>query len=367
MDILKGKTIDQGLESPQEFAHRIMKMINSATMTVALSLGVETGLLKIMGGLQEPSTSSQIAQMAGLKERYVREWLGAMVVGRIVDVDPTENTYYVPPERRPFLVDGPMNVVAFSRLIPMLCEAYDDVADCFRRDGPAGVSYSKYGKFHQFMDHMSNMLHNTTLIPDVVPSIPGLMPKLESGCECLDVGCGRGRAILLLAQRFPRSIFYGIDISDEAIAFARNEAQRLSLSNCHFIIKDAASLPGQWVEQFGFITCFDAMHDMAHPRIVLNGAHRALAPGGIYCMLELNVHSHPSKNVGNPRAIDGYVISLMHCMPVSLSFEDGAGLGTMWGREMAVKMLEEVGFTDVTMTPSKDKFNLIYVAKKKTE
>ena len=133
------------------------------------------------------------------------------------------------------------------------------------------------------------------------------------------------------------------------------------------MVKDAVSLPEHWVEHFDIITCFDAMHDMSKPRVVLNGIHRALAPGGIFSMLELNVHSHPSKNIDNPRAIDGYVISLMHCMPVSLSFEDGVGLGTMWGREMAVKLLEEVGFADVIVTPSKDKFNLIYVAKKKME
>ena len=189
----------------------------------------------------------------------------------------------------------------------------------------------------------------------------------EAGSECLDVGCGRGRAVLLLAQRFPRSAFCGIDISDEAINFARNEAKRLSLTNCQFMVQDAASLPESWMEHFDLITCFDALHDMPKPRVVLSGVHRALAPGGIFTMLELNVHSHPSKNIGNPRAIDGYVISLMHCMPVSLECEDGAGLGTMWGREMACKMLEEVGFADVNVTPSKDKFNLIYVSQKKSE
>ena len=41
-----------------------------------------------------------------------------------------------------------------------------------------------------------------------------------------------------------------------------------------------------------------------------------------------------------------YTISTMHCMTVSLA-QDGDGLGTCWGRELALKMLEEAGFHDV--------------------
>jgi hypothetical protein len=39
-------------------------------------------------------------------------------------------------------------------------------------------------------------------------------------------------------------------------------------------------------------------------------------------------------NVANPFAPLYYAISVMHCMTVSLA-EGGAGLGTMWGQELA--------------------------------
>ena len=34
-----------------------------------------------------PSTSEEIARHSQLNERYVREWLGAMVTGKVVDYD----------------------------------------------------------------------------------------------------------------------------------------------------------------------------------------------------------------------------------------------------------------------------------------
>jgi DNA-binding IclR family transcriptional regulator len=45
-----------------------------------------------------PSTSAEIATAAGLEERYVREWLGAMTTGRIVELDPETGMYRLPPE-----------------------------------------------------------------------------------------------------------------------------------------------------------------------------------------------------------------------------------------------------------------------------
>ena len=80
-------------------------------------------------------------------------------------------------------------------------------------------------------------------------------------------------------------------------------------------------------------------------------------------MMEVNVHSSPHKNVGNPRAIDGYVISMLHCTPVSMYF-GGPGLGTMWGKENASEMLKKHGFGDITMKPSKDRFQCPYHGKK---
>jgi DNA-binding IclR family transcriptional regulator len=71
-------------------------------MMIQTSIGHRTGLFDAMANL-DPSTSEQIASAANLNERYVREWLGAMAVGKIVDYDPEDETYYLPPEHAAWL------------------------------------------------------------------------------------------------------------------------------------------------------------------------------------------------------------------------------------------------------------------------
>nr|XP_006820826.1 PREDICTED: sterol 24-C-methyltransferase-like [Saccoglossus kowalevskii] len=245
----------------------------------------------------------------------------------------------------------------------MLCEAYDQVSDCFKTDGPQGVAYDQYPKFQDFMHYMSNIMHNKTLLTDFVGSVPELEELLETGVTVLDVGCGKGRAPMILAQKFPRSSFYGIDISASAISAAQIEAEEMSLTNIHFQVHDAASLPCDWTDKFEYVTALDCIHDQAEPLQVLHEIRRVLKPGGTFSMLEIAGSSRPNCNIGNPRAIDGYVISLFHCMPVSLYFDGGKGLGTMWGRENVLQVLEECGFSEIIVRKSRDSFNYHFVSK----
>jgi len=64
----------------------------------------------------------------------------------------------------------------------------------------------------------------------ILPLIPGLDKRLKEGSRVLDVGCGRGLALNLLATWFPNSRFVGIDLSEEAIKFARARRWRCSIS-----------------------------------------------------------------------------------------------------------------------------------------
>jgi hypothetical protein len=62
------------------FQERMIRAINDAALCVMTSVGHRTGLFDRMAGMQ-PATSAEIARATGLNERYVREWLGAMVTG----------------------------------------------------------------------------------------------------------------------------------------------------------------------------------------------------------------------------------------------------------------------------------------------
>jgi 2-polyprenyl-3-methyl-5-hydroxy-6-metoxy-1,4-benzoquinol methylase len=192
--------------------------------------------------------------------------------------------------------------------------------------------------------------------------VPGLTERLRAGIDAADIGCGSGHAINLLATAFPLSRFTGYDFSDEAIEAARSEATRLGLSNARFEVRDVASL-GE-TGRFDLVTAFDSVHDQAHPGEVLANIADALRPGGEFLMVDIKASSKVEENVEVPWGTMLYTISAMHCMSVSLGL-GGDGLGTAWGRQLAVSMLEAAGFTEVDVKEiESDPFNYYYVARK---
>jgi hypothetical protein len=68
------------------FVGKMIDIVNHAALALMTSIGRQAGLFEVMAALP-PSTSADIALAAGLQERYVREWLGAMVTGGIVEYD----------------------------------------------------------------------------------------------------------------------------------------------------------------------------------------------------------------------------------------------------------------------------------------
>lgn len=167
---------------------------------------------------------------------------------------------------------------------------------------------------------------------------------------------------MLMAQAFGASRFTGIDFSDEAVAAGTEEAARLGLANATFERHDLAELDK--VGAYDVITVFDAIHDQAQPARVLQNIYRALRPGGVLLMVDIKASSQLEDNVGVPLSTYLYTTSLMHCMTVSLAL-DGAGLGTVWGRQLATSMLADAGFTDVTVAEiESDVLNNYYIARK---
>ena len=185
--------------------------------------------------------------------------------------------------------------------------------------------------------------------------------KLKTGLKVLDVGCGSGRAINLMAKSFPNSSFTGYDFSSEAIQNAKNEAEKLGLTNVSFEKQDAASFSKE--SYFDVITAFDAIHDQANPEKVLENIKKALKPDGVFMMQDIRASSKLENNMDHSLAPYLYTISCLHCMTVSLALE-GKGLGAMWGKELATEMLNDAGFSSVQVKElSHDPINYYYVSK----
>nr|WP_249731214.1 class I SAM-dependent methyltransferase [Chelatococcus sp. HY11] len=184
------------------------------------------------------------------------------------------------------------------------------------------------------------------LFEHILPLAPELLRRLEDGIDVLDAGCGAGRALVAMAQRCPRSRFVGYDLNDDALAVGRAAATAAGLSNIRFDVRDMTAYDE--AGRFDLITTFDAVHDQKDPAGMLAGFARALRPGGIYLMQDIDGSSHLERNSERPLGSFLYTISCMHCMAVSLG-QGGAGLGAMWGVELAEQMLREAGFSDIAV------------------
>jgi SAM-dependent methyltransferase len=342
------------------FANRMAATLNDAFLAMMISIGHQTGLFDAMAKLP-PATSDEIARAAGLNERYVREWLAAVVTGGIVTYDPGPRTYVLPPEHAACLTRaaGAANLATSMLFVSCVGAVEPEIVQCFRRGG--GVPYSSYGRFHEIMRAWSGQILDETLLDKTLPLVPGLLDRLQRGIDVLDVGCGSGHAINLMARAFPNSRFTGYDFSEEGLAAARAEASAWRLANADFVVQDVAAVTARG--RFDFITAFDAIHDQAQPRRVLACIAAALRPDGVFLMVDDRASSHLQENLTHPLGPFLYGVSTMHCMTVSLAL-GGEGLGTMWGEQKARELLAEAGFTDVVVHEQPgDIANSYYVAR----
>ncbi len=348
----------------ETFADSFLKTLNYGALCLMTSIGHRTGIFDAMSDIP-PSTAEQIANQSGLNERYVREWLGAMVTAGVIEVDPTSTHYSLPAEHAAFLTRAAAadNLAVFSQYIGMLGMVEDEIVACFRKGG--GVPYEKFERFHAIMAEDSGQSVLSALESHILPLVSGLASRLAEGIGVLDVGCGSGRIMIRLAELYPASRFTGTDLSPEAIETARREAAQKSLKNIAFEIRnlsdfDQTADPGS----FDLITTFDAIHDQAKPLNVLKGIHRSLKTDGTYLMQDIRGSSHVYNNVEHPIGTFLYAISTMHCMTVSLA-QGGEGLGAMWGEEKTREYLHEAGFSSVqTHRLAHDIQNNWYVVRK---
>jgi SAM-dependent methyltransferase len=356
--------IDQ--QKAEEFGGKLVDVLNHGALAVMLSIGHRTGLLDTMSQLPS-ATSTDIAGAAGLDERYVREWLGAMAAGGIVEVSSNNGAthFKLPKEHAGFLTRaaGADNFGVFTQYIGLLGSVEKKIVECFYKGG--GVPYEQYEGFHEVMAEDSGQSVLSSLFDAILPLVPGLTDRLEKGISVLDIGCGMGRALNLMAKKFPNSRFIGYDLSEEAIQMARAESADNAAGNVSFEVQDLTTFDiDAPAGRFDFITSFDAIHDQARPDRVLAGICRALKPDGVYLMQDISASSDVQNNLEHPLGSLLYTISTMHCMSVSLA-QGGMGLGTMWGREKAQEMLLETGFRQIEIHQlAHDLQNDYYVVRK---
>jgi SAM-dependent methyltransferase len=344
----------------EAFAGELMPILKGALISHMIDLGDRTGLFA--AAAQGPATSQELADRAGLHERYVREWLGAMATVGIVELVPDratepEPTFVLPPEHAALLV-GPMSMAPVAGMNTLLGRYVPEIARVFREGG--GIPYEAYRPdFTEAMDAIGRGGYDAFLVDAYLPMAPGLRETLSAGATAADVACGSGHALVVLAAAFPASTFTGYDLDDEAIAHGRAEAAAAGLTNVRFEVADVAALTVD--EPFDAVFMFDALHDQVDPAEVLRRVHAALAPTGTFLLREPHVADRIADNLDNPMAPIVYSVSTLHCLTVSLA-HGGAGIGTAFGEQLARRMLADAGFADPTMhQPPAEPFDVVYV------
>ncbi len=343
-----------------DFLEALKGAYQSSMLVLMIDLGRRLSLFDALRDAG-PSTSHELAERTGLSERHLREWLAAVAVGGIVEFDGDTGRFAIPAEHAVWLTGkSHTNLAPMAGLIMGLAPRLEDVEESFRHGG--GVPYERYRPhFTCSMDAVGRAKYDAMLVPVYLRLAPGLVERLEAGVDVVDVGCGTGHCLNLMAQAFPASRFVGVDFSAEALALARAEAASMGLGNATFEEVDLSVPDALGVARFDLVFAFDAIHDQSDPEGVLSRIRHALKPGGAFLMLDIKASSHLHENLGDRTNLILYGTSLMHCMQVSLA-GGGPGLGTVWGTQLATSMLAEAGFPDVTVhdLPG-DPTNCLYV------
>jgi 2-polyprenyl-3-methyl-5-hydroxy-6-metoxy-1,4-benzoquinol methylase len=341
------------------FAGLMTNDLGAAMQGALTYIGDRLGIFKALAGAGAV-TAAELASRTGLNERYLREWLGAMTAARYIDYDAASARYSMPPEHALILADenSQFFMGGFMQMIVPEVAMAPKLLESFRTG--RGLPQSEYPpEVFEAIERGSAPIYRHSLVRKWLPAMPAVEAKLRAGAAALDVGCGSGRAVITLAQAYPKSHFSGYDAHHGSVERARANAAKAGVSErVTFDVVDCTRLPKS---RFDLITCFDVIHDSVDPVGLMRSIRGALKPDGSFLMVEMNVSGKVEENV-NPLGRLMYSASTLYCMTVSLA-HGGAGIGALMGEERARALAEEAGFTSFVRLPVKDAFSALYELK----
>jgi SAM-dependent methyltransferase len=347
-------------EKLMSFVFRAVDEVGAALNAALVVMGDKLGLYRAMAGAGG-MTPGQLAEQAGVAERYVREWLNAQAAGGYVEYEPATGRYSLPPEQAMAFTeeDSPAYLPGFFQI------AVGSVLDSPRiteaaRSGD-GLGWHEHN--HDVFDGCERFFrpgYNANLVTSWLPSLDGVVAKLERGASVADVGCGHGASTILMAQTFPKSTFVGSDYHAGSIETARERAEEAGVADrARFEVAPAAKFPGTG---FDLVTMFDCLHDMGDPVGAARHVYESLADDGTWMIVEPAAGDRVEDNF-NPVGRAYYAFSTLLCTPSSLAQDVGLALGAQAGEARIRDVASSGGFTRfarVAETP----FNLVFEARR---
>jgi SAM-dependent methyltransferase len=263
-----------------------------------------------------------------------------------VEYDPGTHRYFLTPEQA-FALTNEENPVAIPGAYYTLASVYKDqrrVADAIR----AGRGF---GRHEQHVDRFTATRkffrpgHLADLVSAWLPNLDGVAGKLTAGARVADVGCVPGGSTILMAKAFPKSTFFGDDYRLESIEWARNQAVTDGVSsNTDFEVASAARFPRDGCDLVPF---FDCLHDMGDPVEAARHVREVVKPDGTWMVVEPFAKERYEETLKSPRTRALYNLSLLVCVPASLSQDVGLGLGAQASDSALEVVFREGGFTRI--------------------
>jgi SAM-dependent methyltransferase len=331
----------------KRYSFLVFSKLEGAITSGMIHLGDRLGLYRVLADADGPLTSAELAETAGLDERWVREWSYNQAAARVLDVDTDGGERFsLSPEGVAVLADPehPSFGLGMFHKLPQTMETLRVLPESFRTG--VGFDYDAQGaEGAAGLERSFEPWNRVHLVPDVLPLLDDVEERLRAGGAIADIGCGPGGAVLMFAAAFPASRVTGYDISRFSLDRARQRLAETGLANARFVDPREEPLPSD--HSLDLVTTLDCIHDMTDPLGMMHAIRGAVAEDGTWLLVDIKGRDSFAENVEkNPMASMMYGISVVSCMSSALSEPGGAGLGTLGlPASRAEAMAAEAGFT----------------------
>ena len=346
-------TIDE--QKLEQFMGQFVQDMGAAATAPLVVIGDKLGLYKAMAD-GAPLTPGELAERTGCRERYLREWLCQQAASGYVEYDAADATFRLPPEQALALAhdDSPAFIPGAFQLIAAIVKDEPHITERFR----SGEGFGWHEHDHDLFEGTERFFrpgYLANLVESWLPSLDGVVAKLEAGARVADIGCGHGASTILMAQAYPASTFVGTDYHEGSIEAARRAAERAGVADR--VTFEVASAQGFGGGPYDLVCVFDALHDMGDPVGATRHVRTQLADNGTWLVVEPFAGDAIEDNL-NPVGRVFYAGSTMLCTPASLSQEVGLALGAQAGERRLAEVLHEGGFSRVRRS-AETPFNLV--------
>jgi 2-polyprenyl-3-methyl-5-hydroxy-6-metoxy-1,4-benzoquinol methylase len=299
-----------------------------------IDVGIRVGLFKALA--EAPGvTGKELAERLGLHPPFVETWCKTAFGMELLDADEALR-YRLAPYFDSILANSthPRYLGGYVRLGTEV--AAEDFARTVRslRTGEVKPFQGRGESFAQAIAESTWGLQVMTA-KKILPNLEGLAERLEDGGTILEVGCGTGNLLALLAKTFAKAHCIGVDIDEDSVTSARQRLLKAGMGDRAEARKGSVSAAVESAS-VDVVVMVEVLHEIAQdvrPFVIAQSA-AALKPGGWMVIVD---ETYPStrEEMRQPE----------FRFPLMTGFEEMVWGNVLPTREEQEKLLRDAGLT----------------------